>query len=227
MYQLRGKGNTFIRLNEFNRISDLLVTLLNIKDDVVSLKLLTQRIKNMFITASSIKTKQGSGVKFKYRFFYQYLKDVHHIFTFWLADQLGTQTKFRVSVDKSGLPKLLPFHLRTRLLLIKSDQSFKDHQALIVGISTILSLYRVVKYFPIVDYSSIESPFSGVTTSFNLNLIEDSMISIINAAKGNGSKIVNLHSLRHSALREKGKLLLSESAGPSYGPATLGSVHDA
>lgn len=131
-----------------------------------------------------------------------------------------------MSLDKSGLPRIIPYSLRVFLLLNKEDLSTMKN---VYGcLASCLSIYRVVKWFPEPDINSIIAPFNGTNSTISQPLLRAAFTDLLDSPTTAKSKSwVSIESFRRSVLMIKPIFHLSENSGPNGGPATLSSWYDA
>jgi hypothetical protein len=142
------------------------------------------------------------------RFIYEYLKDCYTIvLNYHSTGQYIPKSK--VSLNSTGLPNIIPRSLRNNI---------SDRRVFIL-ICTSLAIFRVISYFPDVDLSTITGPFTGLTRTFEHNVITKSLMHLRNISLDKYS-FPRLSRMRMSSLS-------FESAGPNSSYANSGIVLDA
>jgi len=146
-------------------------------------------------------------------FLVAYLKESVRIIVLWASCLPYTpQPKgVRVSRSRSGLPLILPARLRYLITSSRRSDSTKGWVALRVAL-TILSVYRVIGCPPILKIETITSPSTGLTDTFPVWEVRQSLLALGVTLKG---------------LRPASPYLFSEAAGPNYPRATWSSGLDA
>nr|UYL94479.1 MAG: RNA-dependent RNA polymerase [Leptosphaeria biglobosa mitovirus 2] len=114
-----------------------------------------------------------------------------------------------VKVDMLGLPKIIPFHLRKFLINFKNT---KGSQREVIGILTVLSIFRVFPTRVKPSLSSVTQPFNGLFRTFTVPK---------EVYKELGLSQKSLCHLRPA------KLINAESSGPNSYKAIWGGVIDA
>lgn len=141
-----------------------------------------------------------------------------------MAGSKNPDIKCRVSLDRNGLPRIIPLNLR--LILADNENQFEEIRGVIGGVLTFLSMYRIIGWFPKVDLKSILDPFNGTTRSFEPQLLAGALGDLLKSSR-TAQKKWTITSLNAVFRGHKVKLHLSESAGPNGGPSTLGLWYDA
>jgi len=96
--------------------------------------------------------------------------------------------KIMVKTDLHGIPKIIPYRLR-RVLIMKN---YGGDRNLIVGIFTILSIFRVFPTKVEPDLRTITSPFTGVTRTFDKDLLRSALkdLGITNNIRVGGPSLI-------------------------------------
>lgn len=153
---------SWIKLREFEPFLRRVLWILGIKSEplVVAFNVLLNDIKTLTL-------KSG------FNFTFLYLKEVRHIVIRYLAgmDIDSINSKIYIRRDHSGIPKIIPLIFRD---ILRKKSLIKDRK-LLVGILTILSLYRSFHTNPKVDLKTIQDPFSGECQTLDLNLIKKAL----------------------------------------------------
>jgi len=136
------------------------------------------------------------------RFVFTYLKDVYTTLQFAVAGQ-EFRGKHWVSVDSAGIPKLVPFALRMKIR--------EGDRKTILGVCTLLGVYRVIAWWPKVSLSTITETFSGLSQSLDGQSLKGAWRLIEKHVKFVGRNL------------NKPKFLIIRSSGPN-GPDSITRV---
>nr|QDH88411.1 MAG: RNA-dependent RNA polymerase [Mitovirus sp.] len=143
------------------------------------------------------------------KFTAQYLSECARALICWLGNEKFIRGKTRISLTKSGLPKIIPIYLRK---LIRPVKDGSDSSKLVFRVVlTALSVYRVIGHAPIYKWETITDPFKGVSP----------VLPEVELQK------VLMHIQPIKSLRKPNFLKVSESSGPNYPRATWSSALDA
>lgn len=148
-----------------------------------------------------------------WNFTHLYLKECMRLTIRTLAGQPDKCMKIHVKVDMNGLPKIIPYNLRKILLLKGGNLQFYRHK--IIGILTLLSIFRVFPTCPKIKFSTITDEFKGSVRTFDSVLIRKAIKDL-----GISSNILE-------GKKYKTTLIGSESSGPNSYKAAWGSLIDA
>lgn len=169
----------------------MVVWLFRLNDHLASFTILSKRIERLYI-------KSGPN------FLFGYLKECTRMTVWFLAGNPAKPTgKPLVEQYLNGLPKIIPYDL---YLLIN-----RDNRGLVLGLLTILSLYRVLSTKPKVKLDSILDPFTGLYQTLDKRILIKSL------------KDLKVYKLKVSPAT----LVISEKAGPNGKKATWSSALDA
>jgi len=201
-----------MRLNEFNRYSRLAIRALGMSlSHSQNFNLLSKRI---YILLKRCYSRRN------YRFAFEYLKACSLFVHQFLAGNHGLPLDSfgpRVALDFRGLPKIIPMEIR--IAMLDWHDNFESSRGIIGCVLTLLSTYRILPYRGVIDYNSIVSPFSGVSQSFDLHSLKESISMFFRLSSSGG--------LGAHPLRSKKWAYHSEKSGPNFGPATQGCWKDA
>jgi hypothetical protein len=147
------------------------------------------------------------------RFTYTYLKDCYHILisVYFSDPAFRYKPKTRVSLDKLGLPRIIPVQLR---MLLGDRRVF-------VFTSTLLSIFRVINFFPKVDLDSIIRPFKGISRTLDRNLLANGLLRLYRVKYGDTVSVLPKQKLR--TIRS----LSVQTAGPNCSISNSGVLLDA
>jgi hypothetical protein len=95
------------------------------------------------------------------RFCFQYLKDCYTVVMFNHAGSSFTKFKHHIGLDKKGWPKIIPIALRNEL----------NNRRTFLAVTTLLGVFRIIPWWPEVDFNSITDPFNGTS-----RILDDSII---------------------------------------------------
>ncbi|QKI79963.1 RNA-dependent RNA polymerase [Erysiphe necator associated mitovirus 15] len=151
---------------------------------------------------------------------YEYLKDCYTITCFSWAGSAFKDTKHHVSLDKGGLPRIIPIELRR--CIVRRDR------AVFLSCITFLALHRAISWWPKVDLSTVTAPFCGRFRSLDRSVLLKGMYGV-NALAGrkidSGLKMLAPRFLNILTSSPNGRVSLSSSwldAGAFlYHPKTL------
>ena len=129
---------------------------------LVSLELSTMEEKLDLLVRRIIKFYDNQRKRKNLRQVFTYLKECLVIINSKLVNS-EYEPKVRISVDKHGIPKLIPPAIR-RILL--SDRK------LFVTTASLLAVHRLLKWWPAVDYSTIVDPFNGKSPTLDPSSLE-------------------------------------------------------
>nr|QKW91256.1 RNA-dependent RNA polymerase [Botrytis cinerea mitovirus 9] len=189
----------WISLREFRSYIVITYWLLGIKDISKSLIQFGDRIQILI-------NKSG------FNFAHLYLKECMRLTIRVLAGQPDKCMKIHVKVDVNGLPKILPYNLR-KILLLKGG-NLQSYRRKLIGILTLLSIFRVFPTSPKVKMNTITDEFKGSIRTFDKSIV-------ISALKDMG---FNRKSLTG---RYNTSLIGGEAAGPNSRKSAWGSLIDA
>jgi hypothetical protein len=144
---------------------------------------------------------------------FTYLKEAYTVLLFWKAGSTYTPT-CRVSVDARGIPKVIPVQLRNAI----------DQKSVYIGVASILGIHRVVPWWPKVDLSTIENPFSGAVKTLPINTLISAKIKLWKLLYPSLS-LRKYYSLRLRIRKPKGIFVMS--AGPNGPQAQKSIIEDA
>nr|UTQ48818.1 RNA-dependent RNA polymerase [Monilinia fructicola mitovirus 1] len=190
----------WISLRDFRPYIVIVYWLLGIKDISKLLIQFGDRIQNLI---------KKSG----FNFAHLYLKECMRLSIRVLAGQPDKCMKIHVKVDMNGLPKIIPYRLR-HILLLKGG-NLQSYRNKIIGILTLLSIFRVFPTSPKIKFNTITDPFKGSIRTFDKSLIKESLKDL-----GILSNI--LKDKKYSTT-----LIGSESSGPNSYKSSWGSLIDA
>jgi hypothetical protein len=188
----------WVKFNELNKILKLVIWIYALDEVKVHFDLFLGRIKNMF-EVQLLRRRNN-------RFVFTYLKECYTLLVSVIYSKTNYVPKVRISVDKSGLPRIIPAPLR---------QLARKNQNVLFGIFSILGLHRIIKYEPKVDISTITKPFLGLSKTVAM--------SKLLVAKGNLLKLAGFSPSKASNFSLKvGRIkgLIIEKAGPN-GPSAF------
>jgi hypothetical protein len=101
-------------------------------------------------------------------FTFLYLKDVRHTVIRYLSGaDITYKGKLHIKIDRTGIPRVIPAHLRHTL---RRRMLVRDRKILL-GILTILSMFRSFKTSPKVKLHTVIDPFGGVSDTLNRELL--------------------------------------------------------
>jgi len=186
------QGKSWISLREFRNYTLITVWVLNLACYKKDFILLEDRI---------LKLWKSSGPNFAFL----YLKECMRLVIRSLAGQPDHCRKIMVKVDSKGLPMIIPSLFRHNLLNLKN-------QRVVIGILTIISLYRVFPTRVKVSINSLIDPCTGIIETFSVP-----------------SQVYKELGLRKHSLVPKSSpsLIGGESSGPNSYKASWGGVIDA
>lgn len=165
------------------------------------------------LTKRIVKFYSAQGQRKNLRQVFLYLKEVSTLLYSWLS-QGNYEPKVRISLDKSGLPRLLPISVRDNI---------KDRKVFIL-VQSILGLHRLIKWWPKVDYSTITSPFNGISPTLDPQLL---LMAKVNLLKLCMPKLSDKTLQKWKLRLEPIKGLQIESSGPNGKVSWLQVVDDA
>jgi hypothetical protein len=188
----------WLKLKEFKIIFDLLIWIYMLEEYRAHFELFSKRVAKYF--EFQLLRRQNN------RFVYTYLKECYTLTVSVLYSRSQYVPKVRISVDSSGLPRIIPVPLRR---LIRSNKN------VLLGVLSVLGLHRIIKYEPKVDTGTITKPFIGVgktVSVIKLNSAINNLLQLAGLSKSNSSNF----RLKLSGIRG----LIVEKAGPN-GPAAF------
>lgn len=102
-------------------------------------------------------------------FLFKYLKECLLIVVLSLSGKTEKRINndIFVKTDRNGLPVIIPFKLRSFL----NKEGYQNNRVTVIGIISCLSIFRVLKTFPKVDFSSITDGFTGNTRNLDSHKI--------------------------------------------------------
>jgi hypothetical protein len=183
----------WLRLKDFNIIMRLIIWIYSLKDYERYFSTFFQRVERIF----KIQLLQRKNN----RFVYTYLKECYTVLVSSLYSDSKYSPKVRVSLDKSGLPRIIPAPLR---------ELIKGHKTVLLGVFSVLGLHRIIEYKPKVDLSTIEAPFTGVSRTVSSSKLEFAKMRLLALAGFSKKDSINFK-LRLPSIR--GKLIVK--AGPN------------
>jgi len=136
-----------------------------------------------------------------FNFAHLYLKECMRLTIRSLAGQPDKCMKIHVKVDMNGLPKIIPYNLR-KILLLKGG-NLQIYRNKLIGILTLLSIFRVFPTCPKLKFDTITDPFKGSIRTFDKSLVRSALKDLgilTNILKGQ---------------KYKTTLIGSESSGPN------------
>lgn len=122
--------------------------------------------------------------------------------------------KIRVSIDKAGIPKLIPAYLRSILL---------QDRLVFVVVQTILGIHRLIAWNPKVDFSTIVDPHNGIIKTISLDRLSIAKSHLLKIAFGLNRRKSNQFRLS----LPKARFSLINSAGPNGPISSLMVIDDA
>lgn len=148
-----------------------------------------------------------------FNFAHLYLKECMRLTIRSLAGQPDKCMKIHVKVDMNGLPKIIPYNLR-KILLLKGG-NLQIYRNKLIGILTLLSIFRVFPTCPKLKFDTITDPFKGSVRTFDKSLVRRALKDL--------GILTNILKDR----KYKTTLIGSESSGPNSYKAAWGSLIDA
>lgn len=133
-----------------------------------------------------------------------YLKESHRLLSKKLSGKPEMCHTFPRVGTFEGMPLIIPRYLRKEIL--------SNNVRVIKAVSSILSLYRVIKCPPILRLNTITDPFKGLT-----QVLPEYELASVAAKLG----------IKKYRLGQYGKLLTMTSAGPNVPVSALGAPSDA
>jgi hypothetical protein len=151
----------WIKFREFDPFLRMILWFLGLRNQEIT-DLFNELLRNI----KYLVEKSGSN------FTFLYLKDVRGIIIRYLSGcDTNYSGKLYIRTDKSGLPKIVPTQLRA---ILRKRLLLKDRN-IIIGIITLISIYRSFKTHPKVDLRSIVDPFNGQCQSFDLSKLSQAL----------------------------------------------------
>lgn len=149
---IRLSSKVWITLRELNKYLIKVIWITGCLNHAEAFYLLSKRIHRLI-------TRSG------WKFTFLYLKESLRIVSRYLAGQDHTilPNGIGISLDRTGLPTIIPLSLRK---ILHNADLIKDRK-IIVCILTILSMFRVFPTSPVPELDTIVSPFSGLIKSFD------------------------------------------------------------
>jgi hypothetical protein len=151
----------WIKFREFDPFLRLILWFLGLRHqkDTDSFNEMLNNIKHLV-------EKSGSN------FTFLYLKDVRGLVIRYLSgNDTNYSGKLYIRTDRSGIPKLIPTPLRD---ILRKRLLIQDRK-IIIGIITVLSVFRSFKTHPKVDLRSIVEPFNGENQSLDLSKLKKAL----------------------------------------------------
>lgn len=158
-------------------------------------KVLVRRILRFYETEKSRKN---------IRMVFEYLKDCYTVVQFHRAGFAFQDFKHHVSLDKRGLPRIIPIELRNRM----------DNRACFLAVSSILALYRVMPWWPKVSLETILAPFEGLSKTFDVKILtkgKDNLCKLAGLRRGFRLKMLKSRALNIQTAGPNGKVSLDSS----------------
>lgn len=138
-----------------------------------------------------------------------YLKECVRATVQFIAGQQYVRNNIPIKLSKTGLPKIIPGPLRTRIALIKKGVETQESLLILRAVLSILQVYRTIKVPGLVaEISTVTGPYTGtVQTLFKEVKAVSAYFPKLSVRKGNSWSI-------------------SETSGPNSPLATWGSLAD-
>lgn len=139
------------------------------------------------------------------RFVHTYLKECYTLTLSVLYSESLYVLKCRISVDKMGYPKIIPYTLRVLM---------QNNKNVLFGVLSVLGLHRVIKYEPKPDLKTITAPFNGSSKIVNGSSLALAKEALMKLASVTGNSV----NFKFQIKPIKG--IIIEKAGPN-GPAAF------
>ncbi|UBZ25884.1 RNA-dependent RNA polymerase [Fusarium mangiferae mitovirus 5] len=168
----------------------------------IDLSLLNKRIIEMY---------RDQSKRNNIRFVFTYLKEIYTLNNSLLS-RGSYIPKCRISLDKSGRPRLIPIYIRDIYL---------DNRSVFVAVQTILGVHRLLKWWPKVSYDTIVKPFDGLSSTLQPWILHRAKRNLLSLKFG--KHIHNKTSENFHLKLKPIKGLVLESSGPN-GPKSWYSI---